>query len=217
MEQQNKKLPFPVLQRLSQIYGVLEDIGAQGCKRVSSAELGGMIGESAHTIRKDINFCGVAGVAGAKYDVAALKALIGGELGFGSPLKCCIIGLGKFGAALLENLSTAPDGPGKLAAGFDSNVNRLETIRTTVPLFPAHRIVEIVGQMSIDIGILAVAPQQAQDAADRCCDGGITGLLNCTPAIVRPKNSRVFIRQMDIAGELRILAALAFTNKKTAK
>jgi NADH/NAD ratio-sensing transcriptional regulator Rex len=91
----------------------------------------------------------------------------------------------------------------------------LETIRTTVPLFPVSRIEELARQMSIELAILAVPAQQAQEAADRCCDGGITGILNCTGVPVKSKNGGVFIRPMDVAGELRILAAQAFTENKT--
>ena len=210
-----KNLPFPVLHRLSLAFGILNKYEEQGVSRISSSELGNHLGQSAHTIRKDINCCGVAGGAGTKYEIAALKKLIRDQLGFGITRNCCIVGFGKLGSAILDHLPGATDGTCRLVAGFDSNVNRLETVKASIPLFPAYRIEEIVRQMKIELAIITVAPEQAQEVADRCCDGGVVGLLNFAPVIIKPKSGDVFIRSMDIAGELRILAAQAFTNIKT--
>ncbi|MBN1578374.1 MAG: redox-sensing transcriptional repressor Rex [Chitinispirillaceae bacterium] len=205
------KIPFPVIHRLSYVFEILNKLEEQGIKKVSSAQLGKYLGQTAHTVRKDIHFIGIAGTAGTKYDIAGLKTLISRHLGFGIPKKSCIVGLGKLGSALLEYTLAIPQGAFRIVAGFDSNINRVETIHTPIELFPAYRIEETVKRLQIELALIVVPPQQAQEAADRCCDGGVTGLLNFTPTVIKPKRDGIFVRSIDISGELRILAALAYT------
>lgn len=206
-----KKIPLPVIHRLSYVFEIINKLEGSGVGKVSSSELGGYLGQTAHTIRKDIHFLGIAGAPGTKYEIADLRRLITEHLGFGEPKKCCIVGLGRLGEALLEQLLAMPQDAFRIVAGFDSNINRLETIQTPVELFPAYRIGEVVRRLQVELALIAVSPQQAQDAADRCCDGGVAGLLNFTPAVIKPKRNDCFVRSIDVSGELRILAALAFT------
>jgi redox-sensing transcriptional repressor len=208
----DKKIPLPVLIRLSSLYEHLGRKKMQGITNVSSAELGGALGQTAHSIRKDINFLGVAGTAGAKYAIDDLLTLLRGHLGFERPKKCCIVGLGRLGCALLEHLLSQDRNSVTMVAGFESNINRLETIQSPVALFPAYRIEEVVAQLQVELAILAVSPKNAQDVADRCMDGGVTGILNFTPTVIKPKNEKVFVRSIDISGELRILSALLYTS-----
>ncbi|MBN1306562.1 MAG: redox-sensing transcriptional repressor Rex [Chitinispirillaceae bacterium] len=207
-----KKIPFPVIQRLSYVFEIINKLEENGIGKISSSELGGYLGQTAHTIRKDIHFLGIAGTPGTKYEIADLRRLLIDHLGFGEPKRCCIVGLGRLGEALLEQLLAIPQDAFAVVAGFDSNINRLETIRTSIELFPAYRIEKTVRKLQIELALIAVLPQQAQEAADRCCDGGVRGILNFTPAVIKPKRKGVFVRAVDVSGELRILAALAYTS-----
>jgi redox-sensing transcriptional repressor len=207
------EIPLPVIFRLSYLFNMLEKMEESGITSVSSAELGNAFGQTAHTVRKDIHFLGAAGTAGTKYNLKDLKGLIAENFGYNAPKKCCVVGLGRLGSALLEHLQEAEQTAFHVVAGFDTNINRLETIRTTVNLFPAHRIVETVRRLQVELALIAVPSQQAQEVADRCCDGGVAGLLNFASVVIRPKRDDVFIRSIDIYGELRILSALAFTSK----
>jgi redox-sensing transcriptional repressor len=207
------QIPLPVIYRLSYLFDILEKMEEDGIHNVSSAELGEFLGQSSHTIRKDIHYLGAAGTAGNKYVIDDIKRLISDQLGYRTAKRCCVVGLGRLGSALLEH----PFGGGcnrfRVVAGFDTNVNRLETIRSSVELYPAYRIPEIVRRLEIDLALIAVPHDQAQEAADRCCEGGVRGLLNFTPMVLVPKNSGVCVRSIDITGELRILTALSYTRK----
>jgi len=119
--------------------------------------------------------------------------------------------LGRLGSALLDFCLSMEEANYVIAAAFDSNVNRLETIRTRTELFPAHRISEVVRDKRVDIGLIAVPSGQAQEVADRCCEGGVRGLLNFSPTIVKPLTDNIFVRTIDIASEMRMLSALLFT------
>ncbi|HEX2956924.1 MAG TPA: redox-sensing transcriptional repressor Rex [Chitinispirillaceae bacterium] len=192
----------PAISRLCALYQLLGQFEQQSC--VSSTELGERLGVGAHSIRKDINFLGIAGNSGAGYDVSKLRALIEGSLGLGAPRRVCVVGLGRLGTAILQY----PLGDEfQLVAGFDSNINRLETIKTTTELFPAYQISQVVRSLNIDIAFIAVPADHVQDVAERLVDGGIKGIVNFATVCIRTKKKDVFVKQMDIAGELRIISA----------
>lgn len=210
MEHLTKKIPDATVARFSCLYEILGKLQKQGVEKVTSAELGRYLGQSAITVRKDIHYIGAGGTAGAKYPVAQMRSTIADRFGFDKPRSCCIVGLGRIGSALLEHLVSENQSTYEVVAGFDSNINRLETIHTPVELFPAYRIEEIVRRMGIEIAVIAVPQTQAQEAADRCCDGGVTGILNFTPTYIIPRHERVTVRSVDITSEVRILAALTY-------
>lgn len=194
--------PTPAISRLCALYQLLGQIKLQNS--VSSAELGKLLGVAAHSIRKDISFLGVAGNSGAGYDVSKLRSLIADSLGLAAVRRVCVVGLGRMGSAILNY----PLGEEfKLVAGFDSSINRLETIRTSVELFPAYRISEVVRSLSIDLAIITVPAESAQEVAERLVEGGVKGIVNFAPAPVKSKDKGVFVKQIDIDGELSILSA----------
>ena len=96
----------------------------------------------------------------------------------------CIAGLGRLGAALLDE--TLFDGSGfVIKAGFDSNVNRVEILRSTFPLYPAGDMNWVIKQEHITKAILTVADKDAQSMCDRLVKGGITGIVNMTRAVLK--------------------------------
>jgi redox-sensing transcriptional repressor len=194
------------------VFDILSKLEEQGVCKISSAELGKSLGQTAHTVRKDIHFLGIAGVAGAKYEINDLKELIARHLGFNRPKKCCIVGLGRLGSALLEHILASKQNAVDVVAGFDSNVNRIETIQTPIKLYPSYQITETVKRLGIELALIAVPSKEAQEVADRCCEGGITGLLNFTNEVIRPTYKNVVVRSVAISSEMRILSAQAFVN-----
>lgn len=96
----------------------------------------------------------------------------------------CIVGLGRLGAALLDN--TLVEGSHfVIKAGFDSNVNRVEILRSTFPLYPAADMNWIIRQEKITLAVLTVADKDAQTMCDRLVKAGITGIVNMTRAVLK--------------------------------
>lgn len=202
-----EKLPDPTIIRLCSIYQLLCELESKGTKKVSSTELSEQAGVMAHTIRKDINFFGEIGNSGSGYDIGRLKSHLARSLGFNREKRACVVGLGKLGCAIIQTPVLA-GGEFTIVAGFDSNINKLETIKAPIGLFPSYDIAEVVGKMAIELGIIAVSAASAQDVADRLVDGGVRGIVNFAPAVIAVKKDGVFVRQVDIGNELRILSAI---------
>ena len=95
----------------------------------------------------------------------------------------CIAGLGRLGAALLDD-GLFSGSQFVIKAGFDSNVNRVEILRSTFPLYPAAEMNWVIKQEKITLAILAVADKDAQAMCDRLVKAGITGIVNMTRMVL---------------------------------
>ncbi len=199
-------IPIPAIERLSILYTVLERLEKEERTTVSSKELGRIMNVPPHTIRKDINYFGQTGTENG-YNVLALKSTIESRLHFDNPRKACIVGLGRMGNAIM-NFSGFLDSNIKIVAGFDSNINRLETLVTDIPLHPAYAIPEVVKSKGIELGVITVPPSSAQLTADRLIQGGIKGIINFAPVILNGDSPHIEIRNFYILEEFRILSAL---------
>lgn len=202
----NKKIPAPSISRLNLLYALLEKKETEGQEKIFSQEIGKELGIAPHSIRKDISFLGEIGNTIAGYDVRKLKEHIHKHLGFNRLVKICIVGLGRLGSALLKYERFQASNY-KLVAGFDKNINTLEILRTDVPLYPVYEITNIVSARNIELAMIAVPAAAAQFVADKLVAGGVRGILNFAPVVIKPTDPGVFVQNIDLIGELRLLSA----------
>lgn len=197
-------IPNATIERLSTVYNLLEQVILSGeSTHISSNKIGELIGIPSHTIRKDINFLGDIGQLGKGYCVKELRALIGKKLGL-DKRRAAVVGLGKVGMTVMEYGRFFSAGI-EIVAGFDSDINRIDTIKTKIPLFPAREISEIIKQKNIEIAFLASSPESAKICFERLEKGGIKAILNFTPTIL--VSDKIHIRNMDFGLESTILSA----------
>jgi redox-sensing transcriptional repressor len=202
----------------------------EGAERAyTSAELEALTGWPGHTIRKDISSLGallepsgerLGGIppdgrpldgrpsgAGTSvgYDPRRLVPRIKDALGLDKRRTFCVVGLGRLGSAYL-NLEPASLGEFVLVAGFDINVNRVEILKSPVPLYPAHKMGEVISRLGIEIALLCVPAEAAQGAAEKLAAAGIRGIVNFAPVnLVLPPDLAV-VRNVYLKDELRALA-----------
>jgi len=207
-----KPIPQPAIIRLCSICQLLSCLEKEGVKRVSSAELEEKTGVPSHTIRKDISFIGEAGSTRRGYEVVMLKQRILNSLGLDRERKACIVGLGRIGSSIMQwPLFTG--GEFRIVAGFDSDINKVETIKTAISVFPSHEIPEVVRRMGIELGIIAVPPGRAREVADRLMEAGVKGIVNFAPTVIASRENGCVVRNMDIGAELRIISAITDMRK----
>ena len=167
------------------------------------------------------------------YEKETLLPVIKKALGLNRKRKFCIVGLGRLGSAYLNlgnnrsgamndasggatggNSSTAGGNPGiampdldgfELAAGFDTNVNRIEILPSPVPLYPAFKMGEVIGRFEIEIALLCVPAAAAQTAAEKLAAAGIKGIVNFAPAGLKLP-PEIAVRNVYITDDLRALA-----------
>ena len=98
--------------------------------------------------------------------------------------KICIVGLGRLGAALLDN-NLVEDSVFEIKAGFDPNLYRVELLRSSFPLYPCSEMNFVIKKEKIEYAILTLADKEAQKMADRLVQAGIKGIVNMTSTILK--------------------------------
>ena len=77
-------------------------------------------------------------------------------------------------------------------AGFDTNVNRIEMMKSSFPLFATLDLEIKVPSMKIEYAVLTVSDDRAQQIADRLVSAGIKGIVNYTSTVlVLPPDVRI--------------------------
>ena len=211
-----EQIPSPAKERLLYLMRFLEHAGHR--ETITSAQIETLTGWASHTIRKDISFLGTAvegegasqaldsGRVGSSggYDPQALVSLIKKALGLEKRRKFCVVGLGRLGSAYL-NVQELEGGEFELAAGFDTNVNRTEILKSPAPLYPAYKMGEVIGRFGIEIALLCVPAGAAQAAAEKLAAAGIRGILNFAPALITVPPG-IAVRNVYLTDELRALS-----------
>ncbi|MDR0554707.1 MAG: redox-sensing transcriptional repressor Rex [Treponema sp.] len=197
------RIPEPAKERLLSLMRFLEKTGDTP---ITSAEVEALTGWSSHTIRKDISYLagGQAVGSSAGYTADSLVPAIRKALGFDRRRRFCVVGLGRLGSAYL-NAGGLDLEEFDLCAGFDTNVNRVEILKSPAPLYPAYKMAEVIQRFSIEIALLCVPAEAAQGAAEKLAAAGIRGILNFAPVALR-LSPEVAVRNVYVVDELRSLA-----------
>ena len=185
-------MPNPSKKRLVILARILSQ---QGKKKVTSVDLSALTGWSEATIRRDISILELHQGASNGYDAGLLRDAICAALDINSAdsekHRCCIVGLGKLGEALLES-SVFKGSDFELVAGFDTNFNKIEIMKSEIPLFATLDLERKIRSLKIEYAILAVPDEKAQFMADRLVSYGIKGIVNYTNIVLSlPKEIRV--------------------------
>jgi len=199
-------IPKPTKKRLIQLLTLLESYKET---KITSLKIQSLTGWKDSLIRHDLWLIGFNNGVSNGYFVSELIEKISLALGFEtSPTikrKCCIVGLGRIGAALLDaNFFAKTDFT--ISAGFDSNVNRVEILRSTFPLYPANQIEFVVKKEQIEFAILATDDKDANTSVQRLINCGIKGIVNMTNVVLAvPKNIKVI--NLSVVNSLMELSA----------
>lgn len=199
----------PARERLIQLARLLEHIENDSCSVITSSEIQKRTGWSSFTIRRDISLLESECSTKAGYDIAALRKAICSELGItNAEKKCCIVGLGNLGSALIGfNFGKSF----KIVAGFDSNVNRTETLTADFPLYTTSRMQQIIQQEGIEYAILAVPEKVAQETATKLAVSGIKGIVNFSSAILSVEGGTI-VENISVVDALQKLVSVTQGN-----
>ena len=173
-------------------------------EKITSVQISEITGWKDSLIRHDLWLLGYNKGISNGYLKDDLQEAISLALGFESKeVNCCIVGLNRLGAALLDD-ATTEGSVFKIKAGFDSNVNRVEILRSTFPLYPATEMNYVIKQENISLAILTVADKDAQSMCDRLVKAGITGIVNMTRAVLKVPDG-VKIENLSVLNALKMI------------
>jgi len=199
-----KKIPRAVIKRLSLYSRILQQLEMKKVEKVSSKELGDRLGLNSAQVRKDLAYFGQFGVPGFGYYVGDLRRNIKKILGTDREVRVGLVGVGNLGSALLAYGGFARQGF-RLVAAFESAKRKVGGERNGVTIFDIADLEEKIRDFAIDIIILTVPAEFAQEICNRAVQAGITAVLNFVPhRLIVPDNVKV--HYVDLSIELESLS-----------
>ena len=168
-----------VIKRLPRYFRYLREIIRMGKTRVSSAELSRMMNVTASQIRQDLNCFGGFGQQGYGYNVNYLYTKICEILGVGCGFRAAVIGAGNLGTALVRSPMFEKRGV-DVVAMFDVSKNVIGKKVGNAKIYHMDDLEAKLEKYSIDIAILTLPKEYAEDVAARLEKTNIRGIWNFT-------------------------------------
>lgn len=197
------KVPKATAKRLPIYYRYLRFLHDSGKERISSTELSEAVKVDSATIRRDFSYFGALGKRGYGYDVENLMNFFSKTLKQDRLTNVALIGVGNLGHALL-NYNFHQSNNMRISAAFDINEELIGKILSGVPVYPMNEMIEQLKIQQIEIVILTVPTEVAQETANELAEAGVKGIMNFTPIrITVPDDMRV--QNVDLTNELQTL------------
>ena len=172
-----KNISMAVIRRLPKYHRYLGDLLNKDIQRISSKELSNIIGFTASQIRQDLNNFGGFGQQGYGYNVEALYNEIGKILGCNKIYNSILIGAGNLGQAI-ANYSGFSKAGFEMKALFDANPRMIGLKIRDFEVLDSENLENFLQTNDIDIAILCIPKNGAQDIVDRLVKSGIKGIWN---------------------------------------
>lgn len=191
--------------RLSVYLRCLTFLEAQGQKTVSSHEMAERFHLNSAQIRKDLACFGEFGTRGVGYDVARLKRALIETLGIDRTRNIVICGAGNLGMALAD-YGGFNSGGFRIVALLDRDEAKIgRTSRSGVAVLPWSRLDDVVHRHNVEIGVIAVNPESAQEVHDALAETGVHAVLNFAPVQIRLRDD-VKVKSVDLRINLESLS-----------
>jgi len=188
-------IPKNVVVRLPKYLQILNALVREGEGVISSISLGERLGVTAAQIRKDLSYFGGFGKQGSGYQIPRLIDEIQKILNVDRIWQIAIVGMGELGQALVHYHEFARHGL-ELVLAFDADPARFGTPVGTLTIKDIAEMKDEVAKLGIQIGILTVSMENAQDVANLMVASGIKAILNYAPVkLVLPKG--VYVQDVD--------------------
>lgn len=174
-------IPEPALRRLPWYLAYVSLLRQRGVENVSSTGISRGINVDASQIAKDLSFLDIKGKTRIGYEVKLLEHKLEEFLGFRRRHNAAIVGVGSLGRALMSDSGLANYGL-EIVAGFDVSPALIGTSTPQgLPIYDVAELATRARQLEVEIGIVTVPVEYAQEAADEIIAAGMKAIWNFTP------------------------------------
>ena len=175
-----KQIPDIVVARLPLYLRALATMEANGQQYTSSQEMAGALGISAAQIRKDLSHFGEFGKQGTGYSVKSLQERLRRILKLDREWGLIIVGAGNIGSAVASYSGFEHRGF-RVQAVFDSDPAKIGTHIGHFLIRDVQTLAAFVKANEVNLAMIAVPTQYAQQVADQAIAAGISAILNYAP------------------------------------
>ena len=175
-----EKISEVTTNRMSVYLRCLNQLAAKGAKTVSSDGLAREFHLNSAQIRKDLAYFGEFGVRGVGYYVEDLRGQLRKILGLEKQHCVGIVGAGRLGAALADYYKFSQTNF-TVAALFDAHAGKIGQKIGDIEIFDVKNFANVVKKANIDVAVIAVPPEFAQNVLDSIMEAGIKAVMNFAP------------------------------------
>lgn len=171
---------------------------------ISSSAIATEFGLNDVQVRKDLAMVSGSGRPKTGYIIEELIEQIENCLGRNSRTKAILVGVGNLGKALLA-YSGFTDYGIEIAAAFDIDKVYSNTQIAGKNIYVTNEMEQYCKENNIELGVICVPIEAAQDVCDRLIEYGIKAIWNFAPTILKaPEN--VLVENENLASSLAILS-----------
>ena len=190
-----------VIRRLPRYLRKLDELSESGVDKISSRQLGDLLGLTSSQVRQDFNCFGEFGQQGYGYNIAALRAQIAGILGMERGFTAILVGVGNIGRAMMENFCFSDWGV-NLAAAFDIKPALIGTEYKGVHIYSMDELEKYLDENKADIAVLTVPKTAAVPVTERLTASGIDAIWNFTNVELTEPNSSTIVENVHFSDSL---------------
>ncbi|MCA9783501.1 MAG: redox-sensing transcriptional repressor Rex [Candidatus Delongbacteria bacterium] len=178
---------------------------------ISSAEMARIIGIKATQLRQDFFTLGGFGRQGRKYDTRVLQERLRDVLYLQEGQHMVLVGAGNLGQAL-ANYQDFERFNLYLRGIFDTNPKLIGLRLRGIEVMAMEKMSTFIAEQSIELGIICVPHQVAQQVCDILVEAGIKGIWNFSPEnVIVPdgvvvQNENLSVGIMNLSHQLNSLA-----------
>jgi len=144
-------------------------------------------------------------IVGGVFFVSILYYCVYGKKNHKSAWPVALVGIGKLGRALSNNLTSGNNGFHII--GFDTDQNKINKKIAGVKIYHPYQMPKIIREEKIHIGMIAAPTEMAQESADILVISGIRAIVNFSPTrVVVPPY--VKLKNVDFTSQLKVMSQL---------
>lgn len=195
----NQYISQATLKRLPQYLRIIKDKKIENVKNISSTEIANFLRLNPIQVRKDLALVSRGdGKPGVGFNIDELIEDLENVLNPNNITDAIIVGAGKLGQALL-NYKGFENNLNILMA-FDNDKNKCDNEK----IFFIEEMENIITKMNIQIGIITVPKENAQNICDKMINCGVKAIWNFAPTNLKvPEN--IIVKNEDLSTSLLIL------------
>lgn len=199
----NSHIPEPSLRRLPWYLAFAKLLQGKGDEYVSSTQIARALSVDASMVAKDLSYVEISGKTRVGYEVNDMVNVLDAFLGFTNTHKAFLFGVGSLGGALLHDSGLAQFGL-NIVAGFDAKYELAGTSINRTPIHHIDRFLELQDNMKVDIGVLTVPVDKAQEVSDLMVKGGIKAIWNFTQFRIKVPET-IVVQNTSIYAQLAVM------------
>ncbi len=199
-----KKISDSTINRLSKYYRTLERLIDQDVVTISSDEIAEIDSITSAQVRKDLSFFGTFGKRGLGYNTSELKKNISYILGINHNWNVAVVGIGNIGNALVDYGEFKKQGF-LIKLLLDNDKKKIGKKIKGLEIKDSANAKKFLKNEKIQIAIIAVPSNVAQEVANTLTESGIEAILNFASLSIKvPPN--VMVKNENMSIELEALS-----------